>query len=78
LAESAGAHEILESLIAMAKQISESDPRMVHGIKQLLNDNVGLGMARTLRCGLKRAQEQAQSQLAARGFQAFPERKGIR
>ena len=33
--------QLLDSAIAMAKQIGENDPRMVQGIKKLLDDDVG-------------------------------------
>mgnify|MGYP003694076579 CR=1 FL=1 len=49
--------QLRSAALEMAKQISENDPRMVQGIKRLLDDGVGMALARTLRRRAKRAQE---------------------
>jgi len=70
--------QLREASLAMAQQIAENDPRMVQGIKQLINDGVGA----TWRERFDAEQNARKGKLRAgpprEGFKAFLERKGIR
>lgn len=70
--------ELRDACVATARQIAENDPRMVQGIKRLLDDDVGL----TWRERFDAEQNARKSNLKANspreGFRAFLERKGIR
>ena len=70
--------QLRSAALEMAKQISENDPRMVQGIKRLLDDGVGM----TWRDRFDAEQNARKNKLKANspreGFKAFLERKGIR
>jgi enoyl-CoA hydratase/carnithine racemase len=61
----------------MAKQISENDPRMVQGIKRLLNDDVGLGWRERFDAEQNARKDKLKANSPREGFKAFLERKGI-
>jgi enoyl-CoA hydratase len=64
--------------IEMAKQIAENDPRMVQGIKQLLNDDVGLGWRERFDAEQNARKNKLKANSPREGFKAFLDRKGIR
>jgi len=70
--------ELRDASIAMAKQISENDPRMVQGIKRLLNDDVGLGWRERFDAEQNARKNKLKANSPREGFKAFLERKGIR
>ena len=70
--------ELRGASIAMAKQISENDPRMVQGIKRLLNDDVGLGWRERFDAEQNARTNKLKANSPREGFKAFLERKGIR
>jgi len=70
--------ELRDASIAMAKQISENDPRMVQGIKRLLNDDVGLGWRERFDAEQNARKTKLKANSPREGFKAFLERKGIR
>jgi enoyl-CoA hydratase/carnithine racemase len=70
--------KLREASIAMAKQISENDPRMVQGIKRLLNDDVGLGWRERFDAEQNARKNKLKANSPREGFKAFLERKGIR
>jgi enoyl-CoA hydratase/carnithine racemase len=63
--------------LEMAKQISENDPRMVQGIKQLLNDDIGLGWRERFDAEQNARKNKLKANSPREGFKAFLERKGI-
>jgi enoyl-CoA hydratase len=67
-----------EASLEMAKQIAENDPRMVQGIKKLLND--GVGMAWRARFDSEQSARKGEMKASSprEGFKALLERKGIR
>ena len=67
-----------DASIAMARQISENDPRMVQGIKRLLNDDVGLGWRERFDAEQNARRSKLKPNSPREGFKAFLERKGIR
>ena len=69
--------ELIEVSIAMAKQIAENDPRMVQGIKKLLDDGVGSGYRERFDAEHKARRGKMKSNSPREGFKAFLERKGI-
>ena len=70
--------ELRDASIAMAKQISENDPRMVQGIKQLLNDDVGLAWRERFDAEQNARKNRLKANSPREGFKAFLDRKGIR
>ena len=70
--------ELLDVSIAMAKQIAENDPRMVQGIKKLLDDGVGSGYRDRFDAEHKARRGKMKANSPREGFKAFLERKGIR
>jgi hypothetical protein len=62
----------------MAKQISENDPRMVQGIKQLLNDDIGKAWRERFDAEHNARKGKLKANSPHEGFKAFLERKGIR
>jgi enoyl-CoA hydratase len=66
-----------DASIAMARQISENDPRMVQGIKRLLNDDVGLGWRERFDAEQNARRSKLKPNSPREGFKAFLERKGI-
>lgn len=70
--------KLREASIVMAKQISENDPRMVQGIKRLLNDDVGLGWRERFDAEQNARKNKLKANSPREGFKAFLERKGIR
>ena len=70
--------ELLAVSIAMAKQISENDPRMVQGIKQLLDNGVGSGYRDRFDAEHNARKGKMKANSPREGFKAFLERKGIR
>src|SRR5436853_641434 len=69
--------KLREASIEMAKQISENDPRMVQGIKQLLNDDVGLEWRERFDAEQNARKNNLKANSPREGFKAFLERKGI-
>jgi enoyl-CoA hydratase/carnithine racemase len=70
--------ELREAALAMAKQIAENDPRMVQGIKRLLNDDVGLGWRERFDAEQNARKNKLKANSPREGFKAFLDRKGIR
>jgi enoyl-CoA hydratase/carnithine racemase len=70
--------ELREASLAMAKQIAENDPRMVQGIKRLLNDDVGLGWRERFDAEQNARKNKLKANSPREGFKAFLDRKGIR
>ena len=69
---------LLDSSIAMAKQIGENDPRMVQGIKKLLDDGVGTLWRERFDAEQNARKNKLKANSPREGFKAFLERKGIR
>ena len=70
--------ELREASLTMAKQIAENDPRMVQGIKRLLNDDVGLEWRERFDAEQNARKNKLKANSPREGFKAFLERKGIR
>lgn len=70
--------ELRDTAIEMAKLISENDPRMVQGIKQLLNDGVGKAWRERFDAEHNARKGKLKANSPREGFKAFLERKGIR
>lgn len=70
--------QLRAAAIAMAKQIAENDPRMVQGIKRLLNDDVGLEWRERFDAEQNARKNKLKANSPREGFKAFLERKGIR
>ena len=70
--------QLLDSSIAMAKQIGENDPRMVQGIKKLLDDGVGTLWRERFDAEQNARKNKLKANSPREGFKAFLERKGIR
>jgi enoyl-CoA hydratase/carnithine racemase len=70
--------QLRDAALEMAKQIAENDPRMVQGIKQLLNDDVGLGWRDRFDAEQNARKGKLQANSPREGFKAFLEKKGIR
>ena len=66
-----------DSALAMAKQIADNDPRMVQGIKKLLNDDVGLSWRERFDAEQNARKNKLKANSPREGFKAFLERKGI-
>src|SRR5687767_5582613 len=69
--------ELLAVSIAMAKLISENDPRMVQGIKMLLDDCVGSQYRERFDAEYNARKGKMKANSPREGFKAFLERKGI-
>ena len=69
--------QLLDSAIAMAKQIGENDPRMVQGIKKLLDDGVGTLWRERFDAEQNARKNKLKANSPREGFKAFLERKGI-
>ena len=69
--------QLLDSAIAMAKQIGENDPRMVQGIKKLLDDGVGSLWRERFDAEQNARKNKLKANSPREGFKAFLERKGI-
>jgi enoyl-CoA hydratase/carnithine racemase len=70
--------QLRDAAIEMAKQIGENDPRMVQGIKRLLNDDVGLAWRERFDAEQSARKGNLKANSPREGFKAFLERKGIR
>ena len=70
--------ELRAASLTMAKQIAENDPRMVQGIKRLLNDDVGLEWRERFDAEQNARKNKLKANSPREGFKAFLERKGIR
>lgn len=70
--------QLRATALNMAKQIAENDPRMVQGIKQLLNDDVGLSWRERFDAEQNARKGKLKANSPREGFKAFLERKGIR
>ena len=70
--------QLLASAIAMAKQIGENDPRMVQGIKKLLDDGVGAPWRERFDAEHNARKSKLKANSPREGFKAFLDRKGIR
>jgi len=69
--------QLLDSAIAMAKQIGENDPRMVQGIKKLLDDDVGAPWRERFDAEHNARKNKLKANSPREGFKAFLDRKGI-
>ena len=69
---------LLNSAIEMAKQISANDPRMVQGIKKLLDDGVGAPWRERFDAEQNARKNKLKANSPREGFKAFLDRKGIR
>ena len=70
--------QLLDTSITMAKQIGENDPRMVQGIKKLLDSGVGALWRERFDAEQNARQNKLKANSPREGFKAFLERKGIR
>ena len=70
--------QLRDSALETAGLISENDPRMVQGIKRLLNDDVGLGWRERFDAEQNARRSKLKPNSPREGFKAFLERKGIR
>jgi enoyl-CoA hydratase/carnithine racemase len=70
--------QLRDAAIAMAKQISENDPRMVQGIKRLLDDGVGTLWRERFDAEQNARKNKLKANSPREGFKAFLDRKGIR
>jgi len=68
--------QLREASIEMAKQIGENDPRMVQGIKRLLNDGVGMAWRERFDSEQNARKTHMRASSPREGFKAFLERKG--
>ena len=69
--------QLRATTLEMAKQIGENDPRMVQGIKQLLNDDIGLPWRERFDAEQNARKNKLKANSPREGFKAFLERKGI-
>jgi len=69
--------QLLNTAVAMAKQISENDPRMVQGIKKLLDDGIGRAYRERFDAEHNARKGKMKANSPREGFKAFLERKGI-
>jgi enoyl-CoA hydratase/carnithine racemase len=67
-----------DAAIGMARQIGENDPRMVQGIKRLLNEDIGLSWRDRFDAEQNARRGNLKPSSPREGFKAFLERKGIR
>ncbi|MGH7875347.1 MAG: enoyl-CoA hydratase/isomerase family protein [Candidatus Binatia bacterium] len=72
------AAQLRDAAIAMAKQIGANDPRMVQGIKRLLDEGVGMGWRERFDAEQNARKGKLKANSPREGFKAFLERKGIR
>jgi enoyl-CoA hydratase/carnithine racemase len=70
--------QLRSAALEMAKQISENDPRMVQGIKRLLDDGVGMAWRERFDGEQNARKNKLKANSPREGFKAFLERKGIR
>ncbi len=70
--------DLLNAAIDMAKQISANDPRMVQGIKKLLDDDVGAPWRERFDNEQNARKNKLKANSPREGFKAFLDRKGIR
>jgi len=70
--------QLLDTAIAMARQISENDARMVQGIKKLLDDGVGAPWRERFDAEHNARKNKLKANSPREGFKAFLDRKGIR
>jgi enoyl-CoA hydratase/carnithine racemase len=70
--------QLRSAALEMAKQISENDPRMVQGIKRLLDDGVGMAWRERFDAEQNARKNKLKANSPREGFKAFLERKGIR
>jgi enoyl-CoA hydratase len=69
--------ELRDAALAMARQIAENDPRMVQGIKKLLDDDVGMAWRERFDAEHNARKGKLKANSPREGFKAFLERKGI-
>jgi enoyl-CoA hydratase/carnithine racemase len=70
--------QLRSAALEMAKQISENDPRMVQGIKRLLDDGVGMAWRDHFDAEQNARKNKLKANSPREGFKAFLDRKGIR
>jgi len=70
--------QLRDATLEMAKQIGDNDPRMVQGIKRLLNDDVGMAWRERFDAEQNARKGKLKANSPREGFKAFLERKGIR
>ena len=70
--------QLRDAAIEMAKQIGANDPRMVQGIKRLLDEDVGMGWRERFDAEQNARKGKLKANSPREGFKAFLERKGIR
>jgi len=69
---------LLTHAIEMAQQIAANDPRMVQGIKRLLDDGVGASWRDRFDSEQNARKNKLKANSPKEGFKAFLEKKGIR
>jgi enoyl-CoA hydratase/carnithine racemase len=72
------AAQLRDAAMDMARQIGANDPRMVQGIKRLLDDGVGMGWRERFDAEQNARKGKLKANSPREGFKAFLERKGIR
>lgn len=70
--------KLRDAAIEMATQIAANDPRMVQGIKRLLDDDVGMSWRDRFDAEQNARKHKLKANSPREGFKAFLERKGIR
>jgi len=70
--------QLRDAALDMAKQIGENDPRMVQGIKRLVNDDIGMAWRERFDAEQNARKGKLKANSPREGFKAFLERKGIR
>jgi len=70
--------QLRDAAIEMAKQIGANDPRMVQGIKRLLDEGVGMGWRERFDAEHNARKGKLKANSPREGFKAFLERKGVR
>jgi enoyl-CoA hydratase len=69
--------ELRDAALVMARQIADNDARMVQGIKQLLDDGVGMAWRERFDAEHNARKGKLKANSPREGFKAFLERKGI-
>ncbi|HWH80323.1 MAG TPA: enoyl-CoA hydratase/isomerase family protein [Candidatus Binatus sp.] len=70
--------QLRDASLAMAQQIAANDPRMVQGIKRLLDDGVGAPWRERFDNEQNARKSKLKANSPREGFKAFLDRKGIR
>ena len=70
--------QLRDTALAMAKQIGENDPRMVQGIKKLVDDGVGTVWRERFDAEQNARKGRLKANSPREGFKSFLEKKGIK